>query len=137
MPKPPSRRSCRISRTYGLPAMLTFDRDPRWVGSSSGRDFPSALRRFLLCLGVEPNVCPPEPPDRNCYVERYHTSYNQECLQIHHPTTLEEVRAVTEHFLHHYNMERPRKAAVVRKQTPSCRASCLANTAIASQAGRS
>lgn len=94
-------------RTYGLPAMLTFDRDPRWVGSSSGRDFPSALRRFLLCLGIEPNVCPPQRPDRNCYVERYHRSYNQECLQIHRPLTLPEVRAVTEQFMQHYNQERP------------------------------
>jgi hypothetical protein len=31
---------------YGLPAMLTFDRDPRWVGSASGRDFPSAFVRM-------------------------------------------------------------------------------------------
>jgi hypothetical protein len=38
-------------RKYGLPAMLTFDRDPRWVGSSSGRDFPSALLRFLRLAG--------------------------------------------------------------------------------------
>jgi hypothetical protein len=29
-------------QTYGLPAMLTFDNDPRFVGSASGRDFPSA-----------------------------------------------------------------------------------------------
>jgi hypothetical protein len=48
-------------RKYGLPAMLTFDRDSRWVGSASRRDFPSALRRFLLCLDSEPNVCPREP----------------------------------------------------------------------------
>ena len=53
-------------RKYGLPSMLTFDRDPRWVGSSSGRDFPSALRRFLLCLGIEPNVCAPQREDSQC-----------------------------------------------------------------------
>src|SRR5437588_942931 len=29
-------------RERGLPAMLTFDNDPRFVGSASGRDFPSA-----------------------------------------------------------------------------------------------
>jgi hypothetical protein len=37
-------------RRTGLIGKLTFDRDPRWVGSPSGRDFPSALIRFLLCL---------------------------------------------------------------------------------------
>lgn len=28
---------------YGLPAQLTFDNNPRFVGSATGRDFPSAL----------------------------------------------------------------------------------------------
>jgi transposase len=50
---------------YGMPQLLTFDRDPRWVGAQSNRDFPSALRRFLLCLGIEPNVCPPQQPQQN------------------------------------------------------------------------
>lgn len=50
---------------YGRPKQLTFDRDPRWVGSARGRDFPSVLVRFLLCLGVEPNICPPRQPQKN------------------------------------------------------------------------
>jgi len=105
-------------RTYGLPPMLTFDRDPRWVGSASGRDFPSALRRFLLCLGIQPHVCPPRRPDKNAYVERYHRSYNQECLQIHRPTTLQEVREVTEQFMQHYNHERPHQGRSCKDQPP-------------------
>ncbi len=105
-------------RAYGLPAMLTFDRDPRWVGSSSGRDFPSALRRFLLCLGIEPSICPPQRPDKNAFVERYHRSYNQECLQIHRPSTLQEVREVTERFLLHYNQERPHQGRSCQNQPP-------------------
>jgi len=105
-------------RQYGLPPTLTFDHDPRWVGSSSGRDFPSALRRFLLCLGIEPNICPPRRPDKNCYVERYHRSYNQECLQVHRPTTLQEVCEVTEQFLQHYNHERPHQGRSCKDQPP-------------------
>jgi transposase len=50
---------------YGRPHQITFDRDPRWVGSVSGRDFPSPLRRLLLCLGIQPNICPPHRPDKN------------------------------------------------------------------------
>ena len=65
-------------REHGRPAMLTFDNDPRFVGSPSGRDFPSALLRFLLCLGVEPNVIPPHRPDKNPYVERFHRTLSQE-----------------------------------------------------------
>ena len=59
-------------RERGLPAMLPFDNDPRFVGSASGRDFPSALLRMLLCVGVEPHVCPPHRPDKNADVERFH-----------------------------------------------------------------
>src|SRR5579863_513672 len=70
-------------RRYGCPRQITFDRDPRWVGSVSGRDFPSPLRRLLLCLGITPPICPPHRPDKNAYVERYHRTYGQQCLQIH------------------------------------------------------
>jgi hypothetical protein len=94
-------------QTYGRPRQMTFDRDPRWVGGSAGRDFPSPLRRLLLCLGIEPKICPPHRPDKNAYVERYHRSYGQECIQRYQPATLQEVREVTETFLQHYNWERP------------------------------
>lgn len=59
-------------RRYGCPRILTFDRDPRWIGSTTARDFPSALCQFLYCVGVQPNILPPRRPDLNCYVERYH-----------------------------------------------------------------
>jgi hypothetical protein len=39
-------------REHGLPALLTFDNDPRFVGSPSGRDFPSAsLALPAVCRG--------------------------------------------------------------------------------------
>jgi transcriptional regulator with XRE-family HTH domain len=103
---------------YGLPAMLTFDNDPRLVGSPSGRDFPSALVRFLLCLGVIPNVIPPRRPDLNAYVERFHRSLGQECLQVHRPGTLAQVAELTEAFLSHYNSERPNQARSCGNQPP-------------------
>jgi transposase InsO family protein len=103
---------------YGCPRMITFDRDPRWVGSSSGRDFPSALRRMLLCLGITPNVCPPHHPEKNPYVERYHKSYGQECLEVFRPGTLQEVREVTETFKHHYNLERPHQGRACKNLPP-------------------
>lgn len=105
-------------RTHGCPPMMTFDCDPRWVGSSSGRDFPSALRRLLLCLGIQPHVCPPHRPDKNAYVERYHKSYGQECLQVQRPGTLQEVREVTEAFVHHYNYERPHQGRACHNIPP-------------------
>jgi transposase InsO family protein len=105
-------------RAYGLPTMLTLDRDVRWVGSATQRDFPSALLQFLYCIGVHPNVLPPHHPELNCYVERYHKTYKKECLEILRPGTLEEVRTVTEHFQHHYNVERPHQGRSCCNQPP-------------------
>jgi transposase InsO family protein len=102
----------------GRPSQMTFDRDPRWVGGVSGRDFPSPLRRLLLCLGITPHICPPHRPDKNAYVERYHRTYGQECLQIHRPSTLQEVREVTEAFLQHYNQERPHQGGACGNVPP-------------------
>ena len=105
-------------REHALPAMLTCDNDPRFVGSASGRDFPSALLRFLLCVGVEPNVCPPQRPDKNAYVERFHRTLGEECLRVQLPQTLEQVQEVTESFLHHYNEERPNQARSCGNRPP-------------------
>jgi hypothetical protein len=102
----------------GLPGMLTFDNDPRLVGSPSGRDFPSALVRFLWCVGVVPNVIPPHRPDLNAYVERFHRSLAQECLQVHRPGTLSQVAELTETYLAHYNSERPNQARSCGNQPP-------------------
>src|SRR6266567_4714410 len=105
-------------REHGLPARFTFDNDPRFVGSASGRDFPSALVRFLWCVGVTPNVIPPHRPDKNAYVERFHRSLGQECLQVHRPGTLSQVVSLTEAFLTHYNSERPNQARSCGNQPP-------------------
>ena len=105
-------------RQFGCPERFTFDRDPRWVGSASGRDFPSAFVRFLLCIGVEPNICPPHHPQDNCYVERYHRAYGEECLRVFRHGSEEEVREVTDAFLTHYNWERPNQARSCGNRPP-------------------
>lgn len=105
-------------RQHGLPTMLTFDRDVRWVGSATQRDFPSALVQFLYCIGIQPNILPPHHPELNCYVERYHKTYKKECLQFFRPGTLEEVRSVTDYFQQHYNTERPHQGRSCQNQPP-------------------
>jgi transposase InsO family protein len=100
-------------RRYGCPRQLTFDRDPRWVGGVSGRDFPSPLRRLLLCLGMTPPICPPPRPDTNADVQRFHRTYGQECLQVHQPSTLQEVREVTEAFRRALHLRTPPSRTVL------------------------
>jgi transposase InsO family protein len=72
-------------QTYGRPQRITLDRDPRWVGSPAGSDFPSALLRFGACLGIDMHVCDPHHPQQNAFVERYHRTYQQECLALDRP----------------------------------------------------
>jgi hypothetical protein len=54
----------------------------------------------------------------NAYVERYHRTFNQECLQVHRPGTLEQVCEVTRQFLIHYNEERPHQGRSCGNQPP-------------------
>jgi transposase InsO family protein len=107
-----------IFERQGLPVEITFDRDPRWVGSASGRDFPAAFVRFLHCLDVKAHICPPHRPDMNGIVERYNRSYGSECLSIFRPINLEAVREVTEKYKHHYNYERPHQSEVCGNVPP-------------------
>ena len=107
-----------IFHEQGMPTSLRFDRDPRFVGSWSGRDFPAAFVRFLLCLGIRPLICPPQRPDKNPFVERYHRSYEYECLRPMQPATLDEVNAVNAVFLQHYNFERPHQGLSCGNQPP-------------------
>lgn len=103
---------------YGCPQRITLDRDPRWVGSPAGSDFPAALLRFGACLGIEIDVCDPHHPQQNGFVERYHRTYQEECLALDRPADLEQARAVTAAFVRHYNLERPHQGLACRNQPP-------------------
>jgi len=118
-----------LLRTHGLPQQVTFDRDVRFVSSPQGSDYPSALVRFCHCLGVAVHICDPHQPQQNGFVERYHRSYQEECLARQRPATLEEVRAVTAQFQQHYNFERPLKAAQLWQSSAAHRFSPLAGVA--------
>lgn len=102
----------------GLPKCITCDRDPRFIGSWTAKDFPSPLMRLLMNLGIGVNICPPHRPDKNAFVERYHRSYSEECLAVFHPTTLEAVIDCTANYAHHYNHERPNQALSCGNQPP-------------------
>jgi hypothetical protein len=107
-----------LVQQQGLPQQVTFDRDPRFVGSASQRDFPSAFIRFWLCLGVTVDVCPPHHPQHNGFVERYHRTFQEECLRVYQPQTEDQVRTITRHFQHFYNEERPHQGVSCRNQPP-------------------
>jgi len=124
-----------LLRTHGCPQQLTFDRDPRFVSSPPGSDFPSALLRFCDCLGLAVHLCDPHHPEQNGAVSRSHRSYQQECLAVQRPGTLEEVRAVTEQFVQHYTFQRPLKAPQLWQPPAAPRFSSLAGPARGARPG--
>ena len=103
---------------YGCPRSITLDRDPRWVGSPAGSDFPAALVRFGACLGIEIIICDPQQPQQNGFVERYHRTYQEECLALDRPADLEQATAVTEAFVRHYNLQRPHQGLSCGNRPP-------------------
>jgi len=105
-------------RQNGRPQLVGFDRDPRFVGGMAGRDFPTPFVRFWHCLGVQVYICPPHRPDRNAFVERYHRSYDSECLKVHRPSETSQVKEVTEAYHLHYNTERPNQAITCGNRPP-------------------
>lgn len=72
----------------------------------------------MLAIGVQVRLCPPQQPQKNASIERYHRSYKQECLLVHRPQSLEEVRRVTEQYQHHSNFERPHQGRSYGNQPP-------------------
>jgi hypothetical protein len=105
-------------REHGLPDAVMFDRDSRFVGRTGRRDFPSPFVRFWLCLGVQATVLPPRRPDLNCFVERYHRAYDEECLRVFRPPDVAAVREVTARYKQHYNVERPHQGLACGNQPP-------------------
>lgn len=105
-------------QSYGLPELVTMDRDPRFVGETSQRESPSPFLRFWLCLGVLLCICPARRPDKNGFVERYHRTYEEECLRVQKPGDLATVSEVTASFKQHYNFERPHQGLSCGNQPP-------------------
>jgi len=105
-------------RQWGLPDIVTFDRDPRFVGSAGGSDYPSVLVRFLNCLGITADICPPRHPERNPFVERYHFTLEYEGVRVYEPADLEQVLAMNTDLLYHYNYQRPNQARSCGNQPP-------------------
>jgi hypothetical protein len=103
---------------YGRPKSITLDRDTRWVGSPAGSDFPAALIRFGTCLGIEIYICAPHHPQQNGFVERYNRTYQEECLALDRPASLEQAKDVTAAFVEHYNIQRPHQGLSCGNRPP-------------------
>ena len=112
------RSVAHVLQTVGCPRQITFDRDPRFVASARGSDFPAPFVRFLACLGIKADICPPQRPDRNGFVERYNRTYKYETILIERPETFEQVIDMNLNEKHFYNYHRPNQARRCGNQPP-------------------
>jgi hypothetical protein len=112
------RRVADVLLEQGCPDRIRLDRDTRWVGSWTAKDFPAPMLRFLQCLGIEARICPPHRPDKNPFVERYHRNFKYECQLIEKPTDLSSTREVNQRYVRFYNLERPNQAITCGNQPP-------------------
>ncbi len=103
---------------HGCPRAVRFDRDPRFLGSWSAGEFPSTFMRLLLCLDIGLQICPPQRPDKNPFVERFNRNYKYECLVRECPETCDRAETVTLVYETHYNLERPNQAITCNNQPP-------------------
>lgn len=103
---------------YGCPKRIVFDRDPRLIGSWSAEDFPSAFMRFLSCLEIDLEVCPPQRPDHKPFVERYFGTLNRECVQVAHPQTTQHAQEIFREHRYTYNHSRPNQSSVCDNRPP-------------------
>jgi hypothetical protein len=99
--------------------VVRFDRDPRFVASWTMDKFPSAFMRFLLCVGVTPDVCPPQRPDLKPYVERFIRSQKEECIYPHRPGTVPDAQDLIGRHRGFYNDERPNQAVTCNNHPPA------------------
>src|SRR5215831_7632127 len=105
----------------GVPRCISYDRDPRFVGSQSTDGYPSAFTRYLLCVGAGVDILPPRRPDLKPYVERFQRTLKEECLSKNRPATSAAANADVQPYCQWYNHERPHQGKDLHDQPPAQR----------------
>ena len=99
----PSRRVIRVMEQlieiHGKPVALRLD---------NGSELTStAFTEWCAEQLIELRFIQPGKPDQNAFIERFNKTYRNEVLDAYVFDSLEQVRDITESWLHEYNEERP------------------------------
>lgn len=109
----PAKRIVRaldnIALIRGYPLRLRLDNGPEFVSL--------VLADWAEEHGVILDFIQPGKPTQNSYVERFNRTYREEVLDFYIFNNLDEVREITEKWLHQYNKERPHQS--LNNMTPA------------------
>jgi putative transposase len=89
----------QLIEIYGCPQALRMDNGSELTAN--------AFVEWCELRRIELKFIEPGKPDQNAYIERFNRSYRNEVLDAYVFDSIEEVRQITEIWLHEYNEERP------------------------------
>ena len=108
----PSQRITRwldnIARLRGYPKRIRVDNGPENI-SNHFRDW--AKEHDIIIQYIQPGK-----PAQNAYIERFNRTYREAILDLYVFHSIEQAQQLTNHWLKHYNEERPHDA--LNKQAP-------------------
>lgn len=115
-----NRQALRIEIDTSLPAarviraldqLIELRGKPKRLRMDNGPEFVSkALADWAQRHEVTLQFIQPGKPTQNAYIERFNRTYRTEVLDCYVFDSLDEVRRMTEDWMHRYNHERPHEA---------------------------
>jgi putative transposase len=88
-----------VALEEGLPEIIIMDNGPEFIGK--------AVDEWAYRRGVSLFFITPGKPVENMYMESFNGRLRDECLNLHHFTSLDHARRVIEEWRVDYNTERP------------------------------
>ncbi len=84
---------------------------PKAIRLNNGSELRSAVfTGWCEEKGIELKFIQPGKPQQNAFIERFNRTYRHEVLNAHIFESLEQVRDITEEWIHSYNQDRPHVA---------------------------